>query len=47
MLIINDSKENFMFKNFKELSHITEDLAELNTHNVYEDISLEINVKAH
>ncbi len=44
MLIINDSKENFLFKNFKEPSHITEDLAELNTPDVYEDISLGVSV---
>jgi hypothetical protein len=39
-MIINDSKESLLFKNFKDSQSITEDLGELNTPDVYEDISL-------
>jgi hypothetical protein len=40
VMIINDSKENILFKQFKEPRHIYEDLEELSNPDVYEDISL-------
>jgi hypothetical protein len=43
-MIINDSKENLMFKNFKDPKHIVEDLGELNTPDVFEDVSLGVNI---
>jgi hypothetical protein len=43
-MIINDSKENLLFKNFKDPKHISEDLGELNTPDVFEDISLGVSI---
>jgi len=40
VMIINDSKESFLFKNFKDPKHVSEDLAELNTPDIYEDVAL-------
>jgi len=40
IMIINDSKENLLFKIFKNAQDITDDLGELSSPDVYEDISL-------
>ena len=39
-MVINDSKESLLFKNYKETGHIVEDLGDLSSPDVYEDISL-------
>jgi len=44
-MIINDSKESVLFKNYKNAKDVIEDLAELNTPDMYEDISLGVKIK--